>query len=187
MGDFNINLLMYKRVSSVTKFVDMFHGYDFLSTVNKPTRVTYNTATVIDQIWTNNYTNLIKSGILYQSVSDHLPIFSIFKTVNGNVHQPTNIEYRKFSSSNISSFKHDLENTVWDLITNSNDPDVSYDNFDLIFSSLYNKNFPLIKKQVNKNKKSKPFITQEIKALMKERDRLQNKFSKKLIKFGNEF
>ena len=187
MGDFNINLLMYKKLSNVTRFVDLLHGYDFLSIVNKPTRVTCNSATLIDQIWTNNYTNLIETGIFYQSISDHLPIFSIFKTVNSIDHQTSDIEYRNFSSNNILSFKNDLENTVWDLVTNSDNPEVSYNNFELIFLSLFNKNFPLIKKQIKNNKNSKPYITQEIKAQMRERDRLQKKFAKKPITFGPEF
>ena len=44
--------------------------------INKPTRVTNKTATAIDHILTNTYTEtILKTAILKCDVSDHFPIY----------------------------------------------------------------------------------------------------------------
>ena len=57
----------------------------FIPLVNKPTRITRETATVIDNIYTNNISNYCNSkvGVLINDNSDHLAILVICKaTVN---------------------------------------------------------------------------------------------------------
>ena len=46
-----------------------------------PTRITDTTATIIDNIWTNNVTSRIESGLVTVRVSDHLPVFAF---IGGN-------------------------------------------------------------------------------------------------------
>ena len=51
----------------------------FCPTISKPTRVTNYSATLIDNIITNIHEYPIKSGILYNDISDHFPVFNIYK------------------------------------------------------------------------------------------------------------
>ena len=46
---------------------------------SKPTRITHYSATLIDNIITNIHEYPIKSGILYNEISDKFPIFNIYK------------------------------------------------------------------------------------------------------------
>ena len=49
--------------------------------INKPTRVTKNTATAIDHIITNSLLHrTINTGIIQLDISDHFPIFLIAET-----------------------------------------------------------------------------------------------------------
>ena len=57
--------------------------------------------------------------------------------------------YRDFSDDNYCNFKSDLENTVWDLVMNSDNPEVAYDNFELLISNIHQRNFPLIHEKSN--------------------------------------
>ena len=59
-------------------FVDLLHSHSFISLINRPTRITSTTATLIDNIFTNS-TNIENSfqGLLVTDVSDHLPIFCV--------------------------------------------------------------------------------------------------------------
>ena len=75
MGDFNVNLL--SNENKVHDFINLLYSY-FFPTINKPTRVTSTSASLIDNIWTSNLHNHQVSGIHYTSISDHFPIFSIF-------------------------------------------------------------------------------------------------------------
>ena len=55
VGDFNINSLDYETNNEVKNFFDLLFRNGFAPIINKPTRVTKHTATVIDHIITNNF------------------------------------------------------------------------------------------------------------------------------------
>ena len=55
-----------------------YHSKLFLNTMNKPARVTSTSATLIDHIWSNNFLNNIRNGILYTTVSDNFSIFALY-------------------------------------------------------------------------------------------------------------
>ena len=45
--------------------------------IQEPTRITKNSATVIDNIFCNSKTTLESSGAIIYDISDHLPIFTV--------------------------------------------------------------------------------------------------------------
>ena len=45
--------------------------------IDKPTRITDHSATLIDNIFTNELDSKINSGLLISDISDHLPIFAV--------------------------------------------------------------------------------------------------------------
>ena len=189
MGDFNINLLNYPTCNLAESLVNLFHSYNLVNLINKPTRVTENSATLIDHIWTNNYMNTKHSGILYESISDHFPIFTLFNTKPNKTFTSSKkqIQYRDNSAQNINALNNLLEQVNWDLITNNNNPETSYNNFILIFQSCYNKCIPLITKTVNTKHLGKPYINGELKQLIREKNKLQRKYSKHPITYGKQY
>ena len=58
-GDFNIDLLKAECHSPTTDFVNCLFSHSFYPAINKPTRITDTSATLIDNILTN-YTNHFK-------------------------------------------------------------------------------------------------------------------------------
>ena len=70
--------------------------FQLIPTVNKPTRVTWNTASAIDHIITNLVINAeFKTGIVKTDISSHFPIFFIFKFIadstEGKIHIQTKL------------------------------------------------------------------------------------------------
>ena len=53
----------------------VFFSHSFLRTVNKPTRITEYTATLIDNIITNASVVNSISAIIYADISEHFPVF----------------------------------------------------------------------------------------------------------------
>ena len=49
MGDFNINLLKSNERHAID-LVNLFHGFGIMSLINKPTRITENSSTLIDHL-----------------------------------------------------------------------------------------------------------------------------------------
>ena len=76
-GDFNINLLKWGSHPGTQKFIDVMYDTGVYPLINKPTRITEDSATVIDNIITNNLMCNTISGVLINAISDHLPVFVI--------------------------------------------------------------------------------------------------------------
>ena len=74
-GDCNYDLIKSNENTHVSDFTEVMLNHNFCFMRNKSTRVTDTSATVLDHIWTNAYTDHIKSGIILHSSSDHLPVF----------------------------------------------------------------------------------------------------------------
>ena len=79
-GDFNIDLLKNGEHVGTTKFVDAMYSIGLYPLIDKPSRITQYSATLIDNIFTNELTNQIISGLLINDISDHLPIFSLTRS-----------------------------------------------------------------------------------------------------------
>ena len=137
-GDFNVDLLKFRESNDATNLLTLFTANNFVCTIAHPTRVTATSATLIDHLWTNNGINLINNGIVYNDISDHFPIFSKFSyKPKSNLKQDIKVEYRRISDSNIENMKNDLLDVQWDLILNTNNVEVAYSNFMLIFKSHF--------------------------------------------------
>ena len=74
MGDFNINLL---RACYARDFLLSLQSFSFIPTIDKPTRVYNNSATLIDNILTNKVDVEITSGNIISDISDHYSQFCI--------------------------------------------------------------------------------------------------------------
>ena len=77
MGDFNIDLLRTGMHGPTSGYMEGFNSVGFYPLVAIPTRLTSDTATLIDNVWTNNLRDRIVSGAVTVRVSDHLPIYVI--------------------------------------------------------------------------------------------------------------
>ena len=81
IGDFSLNVLDYSKNEKVTKFLSLIFEYGLVPVINKPTRVTKNTATAVDDIIANSPLHrTINKGIIKLNISDHFPIFLIAET-----------------------------------------------------------------------------------------------------------
>ena len=53
MGDYNINLLNSDKHNPTSDFVELMHSYSFIYLINRTTRITATSATLIDNIFVN--------------------------------------------------------------------------------------------------------------------------------------
>lgn len=57
MGDLNLNLMNHLKHPLTSEFLDAMYTNMFSPLITHPTRITSNTATLIDNIFTNNFDN----------------------------------------------------------------------------------------------------------------------------------
>ena len=65
-GDFNINIL--NADSHVVVVIDLMYSNGFYPLISKPTRITSHSATLIDNIFSNDLDNHKNSGILWSDI-----------------------------------------------------------------------------------------------------------------------
>jgi len=98
-------------------------------------------------------------------ISDHLPIFYIVQDRIKISSLPKHFvkTYRDINDDAIASFATTIGNTSWDNVVVPDDASASYSNVIGIFSSVYDKPFPVITKRLKLiNNKHKPWITSAI-------------------------
>ena len=78
-GDFNINLLNYESHSDTNIFLNSMVYKYFLLYILDPTRVMDHSATVIDNIFSNNFEYETVSGNIIKQIADHFPQFKHLK------------------------------------------------------------------------------------------------------------
>ena len=111
LGDFNKSCLDYENNVEVKRFYDNVFQNGAIPLITKPTRVTTRTATLIDNIFTNNiFDPSLKKGIIKSSISDHFPIFvsiniSKHKVKKEKIEQ----KIRVFSDKSKQDFNNDLQ------------------------------------------------------------------------------
>ena len=72
LGDFNADLLKYDHNDEVADFLDALYSKLLLPNISSPTRIASTSATLIDNIFTNDYDSTFTSGNLETTLSDHL-------------------------------------------------------------------------------------------------------------------
>ena len=105
-GDFNYNLLSIENEPIVQEFFNIFTTYGFLPTISKTTRLSPDKMSVIDNIFTNNIGCVSGSGIIFNDMSDHFPIF-ITSTLSIH-HQKRESIITKFDYRQLDTFKRHL-------------------------------------------------------------------------------
>jgi hypothetical protein len=80
LGDYNLDLLKTQTHLPTSQFVDINFANAFFPLITKPTRITSESATLIDNIFTNviDHSSSVH-GIILTDISDHLPIFHIIQ------------------------------------------------------------------------------------------------------------
>ena len=73
MGDFNFNLLNYESRSDTNEYINSMVSHHLLPHILQPTRVTYHSATIIDNIFTNATEYNTKNGnfVSLNQLADH--------------------------------------------------------------------------------------------------------------------
>ena len=141
MGDFNINLLNCDTHTASSEFIEIMYSHGLFPLINKPTRATTSSTTLIDNIFSNNLINNdIINGIFFTSISDHFPIFTI--NLNDFTQKDRVYVTRRYSQKQLENFSNSLRMKDWqNVLANHNGKD-AFNLFLKNFTDLYNEQFP---------------------------------------------
>jgi exonuclease III len=182
MGDYNIDLIKHEIHQQTAEFLDYNFTHALQPLINKPTRVTVDSATLIDNIFTNNIDcEDTISAIIPVDVTDHFPVCFLTKSkeIGGNNNPSSNAQKnrRDFSRKNINKFNKAIEEQNWNEVLNTADTQDSYTKFHTIFNNLFIKKFPYKKSSTPYNTKL-PWLIIVLKNAIKTKNRLYNKLNR---------
>ena len=172
-GDFNIDLLKYETHDQTRHFTDMLFSLGLFPLINRPTRITNTSETLIDNIFTNFISSVNYSGILISDISDHLPVFTIIPTEIQHKSKPEIILKRKIDDKSMEKLKQCLKEENWNLVYESENANQSYNEFVNIVMSNFNKCCPEREVEIQtNNKNSKPWFTKGLKNACRKKNHL---------------
>ena len=112
LGDLNIDCLSTNNSPNRDKIIEIFDIYGLEQMINEPTRITDKSNTLIDLCITNSPANVVNSGVLHLSISDHSLVYMVRKA-----HYKRNgsriVEFRSLKNFSRENFLRDLELKQW--------------------------------------------------------------------------
>ena len=79
LGDFNIDLLQFHCNQIIKTYADNLLDYSVKRCINKLTRISKTTKSLLDHIYTKDFNHSLFSGIVLCDISDHLSTFIFIK------------------------------------------------------------------------------------------------------------
>lgn len=152
-GDLNINqFCLGENNNGYNELMETLIANGYIQTIMRATRIALPSFSLIDLFCIKNLLPTF-SGVICNDVSDHFPIFNIFKVSNLNVKKPPSKKARIMSKRNIENFKIALNRQNWQPVLDSNETNQSYEIFLKTFLNLLNEHIPekIIKTNKNKN------------------------------------
>lgn len=97
------------------------------------------------------------------------------------------ISFQAVADEKLDQFKEAVCDISWDLVAGCANPNVILDNANTVFRACLNKNFSVKEKVASRNVPYKSCVTNEIRALIEERNKIQRIFSKQAITYSDQF
>ena len=81
-GDFTFNSLQVDSSPVIDNYFNHLRNWGCIQLIDKPTRITQSSNTVIDHIYTNSsLLNAVEAAVIYHGITNHLPIFANYKSL----------------------------------------------------------------------------------------------------------
>ena len=141
LGDYNIDLFKHDSHIQTERFLDIMYSNSLVPLICKPTRETEITATLIDNVFTNNYNvnDQFLQGILTTDISDHYIIFHVSDKIC-----PSNDQFqlaRLINDKRMETYNRSISDTDWSIL----DQYENFKHFMDMYKTLYDQSFPVVK------------------------------------------
>lgn len=181
-GDFNLDTL---KSATCQKITDICQHFGLEQLISEPTHYTENSSSLIDLVFTSDKNSILASGVgepfLEQNLRYHCPIFFVLKS-----HKITTPVFRRhiwlYDRGDYRHFSRDLQETEW-VALRDNDIDIYAQNITNHVLILAEKHVP--NKNITVRQTDPPWLTNDIKKMMRKRQRIYKKF--KITKNNADF
>ena len=167
-ADLNCDMLK-PRSLEVVALQDLCDSVNLTQLIKESTRVTETSSTLIDVIMTSSIDLVERSGVLKSHISDHYLVYALLR-LKISKPPPSYVKVRSYKNYDSQCFVSDLERVPWNEVVLVDDASDMVDRFNKRFLEVLDGHAPV--KSVKVKHRHCPFVNEEIKVLMRDRDRL---------------
>lgn len=176
-GDFNVDFLLGNKSPGCILFSNLLTKYGLTQCISNATRVTNKSQSLIDLIVASSPEIVDDPKVLKMDrISDHCLVTCNIKSFFKTKPVPFIKTYRDFSHFSYNDFVQDLYAINWDYIYLLEDIDEIINNFNTNIINLFNVHAPT--KTCRITKPPAPWLTENLKLMMKLRDKALTKYKK---------
>ena len=151
-GDLNLSLIKYRKSRGGNQFLENILSNNFVPHITLPTRITEKSATLIGNIFTNNYEHNCVSGNVTTYIFDHLPQFLITEDLKQTPSKeiPT-ISFRDYKNFSDDAFKAEFSELDWSVVTENSETNLGFKTFVRLVNRTLDKHAltKVIEKKIN--------------------------------------
>ena len=173
LGDLNCDVSSKNPNIHTKRLIELAENYRLTQLIDKPTRVTQASSTTIDLIFTSDSNKVNFSDVVQVGLSDHYMVVLSWGRTKRNKSDHKYVISRAVNKMDVDNFKKDLSNQTWADVLTENDAVKAYKKWMSTFRSIIDKYAPLKKRRVRQ--KNVPWITNEVKVQMRERDKCKKR------------
>ena len=167
LGDFNVCLL--KNNSGFwNRLTQMLNIFNLQQLIDKPTRVTPTSSTLLDHIYANNSNNINQSGVIETGISDHFMIYCTRKVTRSQAGKCNSIKIRSMKHYSKELLTEKLQCISWEPVLQCTEVNEAWEKFRTIVTQVMDDIAP--EKEIKIKSRTEPWINNEILELMYERD-----------------
>ena len=154
------------------KLIQVTNSHELDQLINKPTRITERSSTLIDLLFSNTTHRVTDHGVIHLTISDHSMIFCVVKS--GVTKAPgKTIEYRSFKNYSKEDFVNDLKDVDWESVANKEDVDSAVSTWNKLFTNIADRHAPVRKARIHGVRC--PWMNSRLSQAMSQRDYLHRR------------
>ena len=172
--DHNMDLLKASQHNSTNDFMQNNLDMGLFPTITKPTRITKNSATLIDNIIVSeNLCGRYSANILINDMSDHMPTICVLKSMKVAKKDKQTITSRDTRPKNIAALRSHLCNYNWTELLNNDSLDANVDTMGQILQLELERCTPVKTRAIShKILRREPWVTPNLKRCIEKNKRL---------------
>ena len=161
-GDFNCDQISPISNNDTRLLNNITEIYGLTQLIQEATRITENTSTLLDVIYSNCPNKIVCSGVSHMGISDHSLVFA-YRKVSAELPKRghSTIFYRKLGKFNSAAFRSDIAQHDWGSIDQLNNPHDMWAKWKEMFLECIDRYAPLKSKRVRLSKS--PWINSNLK------------------------
>ena len=179
LGDFNLNLFDIEKINNIRKYANSLISCSVKCIVNKATRISDSSKTLIDHVYVNNEQKKTLGGVALMDISDHLPTFAVIPNCKPITKLSTQV-FREMKNFHTELYLRDLQEKYLYFNPNQSNIHDAFLKFITVFNETVDLHAPLKKcSRKDKKLKEKPWITKAILISIKKKNQLFSNLHKK--------